>query len=124
MVLASIAALAPDYSGMAYFRLMVLGVFPITIMLNIFAGMAMGFVTKAGGGTSLFAGTFAGIVGSVGTIALTLWLWDTIHFELTVTVVVLMLCSTFPITALLSWTTMMATMKMGNLWTSSKTTNS
>ena len=118
MIFASVLYQAPPGWGeaLAFLYLMLFAVVPITVIINIFVGMAMGFVTKAGGGTSLFADTFAGLVGSIGTIALTLWLLDNGHFELTKTVAILMFCSTFVITAILSWAMMVGTKKLGKAW--------
>ena len=124
MIPASIMAQVPDYSGLGFTLALLFGAVPVTIIINVFVGMAMGYVTKAGDGTSLFVGTFAGLVGSIGTIAMSLWLADNDHFEVTNISIALTFCSTFFITALLSFLMMIATKRLGDAWASRKTSNS
>jgi len=68
-------------------------------------------------------GTFAGLVGSLGTIGLTLWLSDNDHFEITKAVGSIAICSTFVITALLAVVMFVVIKKSGDLWKSRKTAN-
>ena len=121
MILASILAQAPDFSGVAYLYLILFVGLPITWLVNIAISMAMGLIAKAGDMT-LFIGTVAGTVGTALPIALAVWFDGKPSMHLTTEWAVTTWCSTFALSLLLSLAMMLGAKKLVVLW-SSRTTS-